>query len=698
MICTYRPGEIAVHGHPLRAVIQELAGHGLCRNVPLTFLTERAVEQYLRSRLPEEQSENSAIQALSQRIYQRTEGNPLFIVNLVDYVFGRETQAQAGLLSQLPAITAQAETGMPTTIRALIDKQLDRLNTEAQRVLEVASIAGGEFATVAIAAGINSVAVEVETCCQELARSEQFIQEHGISEWPDGTIAIRYGFSHALYQEVLSERVSAGQQVLLHRLIGERKEAGYGQRANEIAAELAVHFERGRLYPRAIHYRQQAAENALRRYAPQEASQHLSTALELLRASPPTPEHLGQELALLTALGPVLISTKGWGALEVEQVYTRAQQLCQQLGETPQLFSVLWGLWAFHISKGDTRIARAYAEQLFRLAQEQKDERNKEGESDSGELLIAHQAVGATAHFAGEFISAKHYLEQGLALYRPQEHASFPVRYGFDIRVSYLGYQSFTLWSLGYPDQAVQKIEQTLSAADESAHPHSLALSSSFAVATYLRCGQVDTARKHVERLLALAQTHGFPYYVGMGVMLHGQVLIALGQTEQGIQKIHQGIAIYQTEGAQSGLAAGLTGLAWAYGQQGRIETAMKFVAEAFTAVQNTGELCYLSALHRIKGSLLLRKGNGPLSQAKSCQKEAEDCFHKALELARSQEAKSLELEAALSLSWLWHRQGKNKQARQFLEGTYGWFTEGFETQGLRNAKALLDELAVDRM
>ena len=299
VIGTYRPAEISGNDYPLRAVVQELSSHRLCRVVPLPLLDETAIAQYLRSRLPGEASTDlpdlaaPAVQVLVQKIYQRTEGNPLFIIHLIDYVLSQDTLTAAPTLPHLLALlngrgSAQVETSIPITIRALIDKQLDRLSLGARRMLEAASAAGAEFSTPAVTAGTGLVTADIEATCRELAHQGQFIHEYGLCEWPDGTIGTHYRFAHALYQEVLYEHVPAAYQVHLHQHIGQAKETAYGQHTAEIANELAVHFERGRLFPRAIHYRQQAAENALRRYAPQEASQHLSVALELLGATPPT--------------------------------------------------------------------------------------------------------------------------------------------------------------------------------------------------------------------------------------------------------------------------------------------------------------------------------------------------------------------------------------------------------------------------
>jgi predicted ATPase len=246
-----------------------------------------------------------------------------------------------------------------------------------------------------------------------VARREQFLRAKGVEEWPDRTVAARYGFIHALYQEVLYERVTAGQRVGLHRRIGEREEQAYGDRAREIAAELAMHFEQGKSYRRAVRYHQLAGENALRRAAHVEAIAHLRKGLELLTTLPDTPERSQQELALQTTLGAVLIGAKGYAAPETGETYARARKLCQQVGEMGKLFLVLHGLWAFYIVRSELKTAHELAEQMLDLAERQQDRAC---------LLEAHWALGGSFFCFGDLAAARIHLEQSIAMYDPLEH------------------------------------------------------------------------------------------------------------------------------------------------------------------------------------------------------------------------------------------------------------------------------------
>ncbi|MBI3303934.1 MAG: AAA family ATPase [Deltaproteobacteria bacterium] len=279
MIGTYRPADVVVSGHPLKGIKQELQVHGRCEEMRLELLKEKEVGKYLAVRFP-----GSHLPAkLTGLIHRRTDGNPLFMVNVVDYLVRQGMMVEDRGKWELKGGLEVVEVGVPESLRQMIEKQIEGLNVEEKRVLEVVSVAGVEFSVAAVAAGLKGEADEVEERCEELVRKEQFLRSGGIEEWPDGTMEGRYGFIHALYQNVLYDRVVEARRIRLHQRIGERKEAAYGNRAGEIAGELAVHFEEGRDYRRAVQYFGQAAENAIRRSAHQEAIGHLTKGLGLLK-------------------------------------------------------------------------------------------------------------------------------------------------------------------------------------------------------------------------------------------------------------------------------------------------------------------------------------------------------------------------------------------------------------------------------
>jgi predicted ATPase/DNA-binding winged helix-turn-helix (wHTH) protein len=698
MLGTYRPVEMLSNGHPLRAVKQELQLHQQCKELRLGFLTEQNVAEYLTSRSAAGTYDRVSFRQLVRSIHQRTEGNPLFMVNVVDYLSAQGVLGESG--ETQPAVQIE----VPESIQQMIEKQLDRLTPEEQRVLEAASVAGAQFSAAAVAAGVKMTTGDVEACCTGLVRRELFLRTNGVSEWPDGTVATRYHFLHALYQEVLYERVPAGQRSSVHKWIGEREEQAYGDQARVIAAELAVHFERGRDHRKAIRYLQQAGENALRRSANMEAISLLTRGLELLTTLPDTPEHTQQELTLQLILGVPLMATKGWSASEVERAYIRARELCEKLGETRQLFSVLRGLWECYEVQGKLVAARELGEQLLGLAQ---------NTADRASLLVAHNILADNLYYEGQFVAARAHAEQGTALYDSQQHHTLASLYGgYDPGVACLTYEAVSLWALGYPECSSKKMGTTLNLAQELAHPYSLAWTQFIATWLFQYRQEERAVLEHAEAIISLSTAQEFPLWVALATILQGWALARQGEEEEGVARIHQGLALYRAIGGELIQSYFLALLAETYGDIGQTEEGLAVLTEALVGVHSTGEHFWEAELYRLKGELLLaqevkgQKSKGksqrakipntqlltPSTQAK-VEQDAEEYFHKAIEVTQHQQAKSLELRATMSLARLWQRQGKKDEARKMLADIYGWFTEGFDTKDLQEAKALLQEL-----
>src|SRR5262249_28270277 len=336
-----------------------------------------------------------SVQSLARIIYQRSEGNPFFMVNLVEDLVaqGVTWQGEEGWGSQCWAEIVRA---VPDNLRQLIEQQFNRLSPADQQLLETASVAGVEFSAAVVTAGCEDEEGQIEESCEKLTRQGQFLQSQGASEWPDGTVTTRYKFRHALCQNVLYEQVPAGRRVQLHRRIGDRQEQGYGTQAREIAAELAVHFERGRDYWRGVPYLQQGGENATRRHAYREAIDLRTRGLGLLWGLPDTLENAAQEVVLQTEQGLALQFLHGAAAPEAESAYTRALALCQHVGTDAQLFRVLQGLQGWHHVRGELQTARGLAEQCLSLARRSQNPEFLSGAHFAlGETLAPHQCRGA---------------------------------------------------------------------------------------------------------------------------------------------------------------------------------------------------------------------------------------------------------------------------------------------------------------
>jgi len=486
-----------------------------------------------------------------------------------------------------------------------------------------------------------------------------------------------YLFKHALIQEAAYQSLLRSTRQQHHQRIAQVLEAQFPDTAETRPELLAHHYTEAGLPAQAIPYWQQAGQRAYERSAYVEAIAHLTKGLEVLTAVPDTPERARQELTLHITLGPALMAAKGLAAPEVERVYTRALVLCRQVGETPQLFPILIGLWRFHVVRAEYQTAHELEEWLLRLAQSIQD---------PALLLEAHRPQGQTLFLLGELVQARERLEQALALYNPEQHRSHAFLYGHDAGVLCLSWLSLTLWVLGYPDQALKRSHDALSLARELAHLPSLAIGLQFASMFHQLRREGQATQERAEAAILLSTEQGMPQPLATGTILRAWALAKQGRAGEGLGQIHQGLAAYRATGAVWNQSNFLAMLAETYGDMEQREEGLTALDEALAMVERTGERFWEGELHRLKGTLLLARSAEP-------QAEAEACFRQALDVARRQHAKSLELRAAMSLSRLWQRQGKRDAARALLAEVYGWFTEGFDTVDLQEARALLEAL-----
>jgi predicted ATPase len=380
---------------------------------------------------------------------------------------------------------------------------------------------------------------------------------------------------------------------------------------------------------------------------------------------------------MLLALGVSLNATKSIAAPEVEQTYLRAQHLCQHLEEPQQLFPVLRGLWNHYNIRAELQTAHTLGEQLLTLAQQVQD---------SGMLLAAHRAIGTTLFWMGAIAAAQSHFTQGIALYDPTQHRASAFRYGEDAGVVCQSLAAWTLWCLGSPHQGLTRSHEVVTLAQQSAYPFSVAFALGLSATCHALRREVRLTQERAEAAISLAKDQGFPYWMAVGALMCGWALAHQGQGKAGIEQMTQGLRAYRATGAVALQPYFLALLAEAHGTLGQSEAGLTVLTEALTRVDTTGERWYESEIYRLQGELLLQ-------QTLDNQVKAAFCFRHALDLARSQQSRSLELRTATSLARLWQRQGKRAEARQVLGDVYGWFTEGFDTADLKDARALLDTL-----
>lgn len=681
LIGTYRPQDVLLSSHPLRGVVQELTARGWCEELPLQPLTEEAVAEYLAMRFVTEREARGVMPQLTRAIHRRTGGNPLFMVNVAEYLTEqRVLRQEEGQWVVDGDVTVAAES-VPHSLQRLIERQLERLPDNAQRLLEVASVAGMEFSAAEVAIGLQVEVESIEEQCDALVRKGQFLRALGTSEWPDGTLGERYGFLHALYHDVLYRRLTETRRVRLHRRIGERKEQAYDKQVGDIAAELAAHFESGRDYVKAVEHHRRAGENAIHRSAHREAINHLANGLQLLTMLPDAPERDHRELALQMNLGVSLSAMRGYAAPEVEHAYNRALALIQRLSDTSQSLPALWGLWMFYYVKGELKRAYELGNQLLALAQRQQN---------AAVLPEAYYALGETCWSMGEVRTARGHLEQCLMVYTVEQHHAHAIAYGQDPAVAALATLGITLWLLGDVDQAVQRSQEAIALARRVAHPFSEAYALCYAAILHQLRGDREAMDERTAAAIALATEHGFAYWLAQAMILRGWFLIDHDRAAEGLALIQQGQTALSATGANIGRPHWLMGLAEAQKKLNQREEAQATLASALAVANSTEERITEAELYRVQGELMLQS---PGKDQKSKEAEAEAYFFKTLDLARSWQAKSVELRAAMSLARLWRAQGKVIEARTILDELYHWFTEGFDTRDLQEAAALLREL-----
>jgi predicted ATPase len=600
-----------------------------------------------------------------EQIRVKTDGVPLFVEELTKSVI----ESAGGL-----RIRTGGTLAIPATLQEALLARLDRLST-ARQVAQLGAALGREFSQELLQAVSPLSEADLQAALEKLVEVE-ILYRRGMGE------QARYFFKHALIQDTAYQLLLKSARQQYHRQIARVLAERFPHTQETEPELLAHHYTEANLIERAIPYWQKAGEMASERSASIEAISHLTKGLALLQMLPDTAARARHELTLQMALGVPLMATRGYAAPDVERAYARARALCQQLGDTPQTFPVLWGLAQFYLVRAEYGTARGLGEQLLRLAH---------GRQDPALLLEAHRLLGGMLHLMGELTSAQAHLEQGMGLYDRQQHRSHAFLYGHDPAVVCLSIVAMTLWHLGYPDQALYRVHEALALAQELDHPFSLAWALTYAAVLHQYRREGRLAQQWAEAAIAICEEQEFALWLAAGTYLRGWALAEQGQGEEGLAQMRQGISAYRGTGAELSLCSQLGFLAETYEKVGQVEKGLSVLAEALTLVNRTGERHYKAELCRLKGKLLLQS---QVERPKSKVDEAEACFHKAIEIARRQQAKSLELRAVMSLARLWQQQGKKAEAHSLLAEIYDWFTEGFDTKDLQEAKALLKELA----
>jgi predicted ATPase len=487
-----------------------------------------------------------------------------------------------------------------------------------------------------------------------------------------------YVFKHALIQAAAHESLLKSTRQQYHQRIAQVLETQFPETTETQPELLAHHYTEAGLTEKAVHYWQKAGQSAIERSAHVEAIAHLRQGLEMLQTLPETPQRLQREVDLLIVLGASLIATKGQAAREVGETYLRAQRLCQPLENPHHLFPILRGLWIYYLVRAELKTAHELGEQLLTLAQQAQD---------PAMLLAAHRAIGTTLFYLGAVADAHPHFTQGMAFYDPQQHRTSVVLYGEDTGMICRSLAAWALWCLGYPDQGLTQSHEAVPLTHQMTHPYSVGYALICATVLHQLRREVRATQERAEAVITLATEQGFSQWRAMGCVLRSWTLAHQGQVKEGSEQINHGLTAFRATGAEILRPYFLALLAEAHGTMGQLDIGLTLLTDALALVDTIGERWYEPELYRLKGELLLQ-------QSSDNQAEAESCFHHAIEIARHQQAKSFELRTATSLSRLWQQQGKRQEAHDLLAPVYYWFTEGFDTADLQEAKALLDALA----
>jgi len=678
IVGTFRPEEIAMGRdgtrHPLGAIVNELQrlfGHN-----PID-VNQAESRDFMDALLDSEP--NLLGTAFREMLYHQTHGQPLFTVELLRGMQERGdlVQNQEGFWNEGPMLNLEL---LPARVEAVIGERVARLDQLLQEALRVSSVEGETFTAEVTAQVLATNEQEIlSRLSSELDRKHQLVRAQSIQRM-NGQLISSYRFQHILLQRFLYSSLDEVERVRYHEAVGNTLEALYEHQPEALQAisvKLARHYLEARSADKAIHYLHLAGEKAVQLSAYQEAITHLVKGIELLNSLPDSPQRAQKELDLQMTLAKAWSGPKGIHSLEAKNALIRAREICLTMGESTQLSHALGGLALHHFVRAEYLEGRNLGEQALCEALRVNDP-----------ILIAlgHWYLGVILFFIGDYVCAKEHLEQMIAFYDPQQHhRSLVVQQGVDAGMSAYSYLSCCLWCLGYPDQANSVSQKAITLARERGHPLSLA-----DVLCYAGCMFAKLRRdwwalfEYAQELMKLSQEFVLAWR-GTASGFYGEALAMLGKVEEGIIQIKQSVASSHSSGANLDLPGALLTLSESLSSLNQVEEALTTLAEGSAMVEHTDERHWQAEFHRLRAKILILQGN---------EVEAEASLMKAIEVARDQEARSWELRATTSLARLWRGQGRIDEARQALAQIYGWFSEGFDTSDLKEAKMLLDELS----
>ena len=661
LLCVYRP-EKEHKCWDLANIARRKCPEGYTELV-LRELTPKQSARLVESLLTIENLPSS----MKELILNKSQGNPFFVEEVIRSLIDRELVYQEG--EDWKAREEISDLDVPDMVQSLVLARVDRLEADSKNVLEYASVIGPLFKYRLLEHLVEKNG-DLEGYLSELKERDLVYEERTVPE-------VEYAFKHVLTQEAIYQSIFVRSRRGYHKQVGEGIESLYGEQIEEHLEELAYHYSKSDDVRKGVEYLLKAGGKAMRSYANEEAITYLQKGLELLGALPEGDERDREELSLQIALGPVLMLSRGISAPELRRCYQRTQELAEQTGELTHLFHAIFGQWMQYVQHTDYQTTEELEAQLFELAGRSGDE---------GHLLEAHHSSWTTNFFRGNASEAVKHADQGIDLYRRESHHSHVALHGHDPGGCALIVSAQCLWLLGYPDQANQRSLKARVLAEELANPLTIIQSIWAMIFVHHYCGKHEEAEKWALELADFSKKVGVPVLIPISVGMQGLSMAREGRTEEGIRGIRRALDDME----KMFLAIRPLIFAWlleACLASGKVEEGITAVLNEMKEYDLRGQRMLDPEIRRLYGELILLGNPAQVSEG-----EAE--FEIALEVARRQEAKSLELRAAVSLSRLWEKQGKREEARELLGEIYAWFTEGFDTKDLKEAKELLDELS----
>jgi len=682
-IVTFRPSELHLAQHPFLALKLDLQTRGVARELSLAFLTVNEVRALLSLKFP-----GSAFPPeLARMIHLRTEGNPLFVADVAQYLRAKDVIRESGGIWSMSGSLPDLERELPESMRSMVQRKISQLSEQDSQLLVAASVQGHSFDSSVVSAALGRDPAAVEERLDELERIYTFVHRRDEYEYPDRTLTTRYRFVHVLYQNALYASLSVSRKVQLSKAVGEALLKVHKGVPGPVAAELGFLFESAREADRASEYFAAAARNAAKVFAIQEAAVLARRGLSILAKVEESDQRKNRELSLQSILGTSLAASQGYAAPEVLVAMARARVLAEELGQQPELAPVIWGLFAYYLVSGDIPEAISMADQFLRWA------------TAIGDPLIlvgAHCAEGICQLYVGNVSASRKHCDLAATFYDRTKRPAYHAMYRMDPGVFFQSERARTLWLLGMPDTAIEARDAALELGAESPDPRSLAFANLFAGILHQFRREADKTLEYTTRCIEICDEHGIAQERVWAMAVHGWALAFTGRPDEGIKELEASITIQRSRHAELNLTYALRQLAEALNKRGSFEQAREAAREGLQISERHGEVASKVELYRIMGESvreLARQAHldhADWATRSGSTVSPEACFRAAVDLAKKQGAKSLELRAAIALAGELAARGLGDEGREMIAELRGQFVEGLDTQDLRDADTFL--------